>query len=66
MSDKRFEIAEISTPPSSPVRWVGWCKNNPNRVGRSVAKLWYDARDQIAKELGVSSIFDVEVIRGPE
>lgn len=57
---------DLSTPPPEPVSWAGWSKSNPNRVGRATAKLWYDARDLIARELGVTSISEIEVVRVEE
>jgi len=54
---------ELENPPSEKVDWVGWSRSNPNRVGRASAKLWFDAREAIMKELGVGDTGLVEVIR---
>lgn|GEM_PF-2080495 len=64
MTDPRlFPDAEPGAPSSFPVRWAGWSVRSPNRVARATAKLWYDARNQIARELGISSLGEVEVVR---
>jgi hypothetical protein len=57
------ENLEPSAPPSHPVKWVGWSRSNPNRVGRCVAKLWYDARNMIARELHVINLQELQVIQ---
>lgn len=54
---------ELQTPPSGEIKWVGWPKSNPNRVGRAHAKLWFDAREIIMRELGISDLGEVEVIK---
>lgn len=54
---------EPSAPPSSPVAWAGWSHSNPNRVGRCVAKLWYDARNMIARELHVLNLQELQVVQ---
>lgn len=58
--------AELSAPSSEPVKWAGWPRSNPNRVGRATAKLWYDARDIIARDIGTTNVFEIEVVRVEE
>lgn len=54
---------ELEAPPSGKVKWVGWSRSNPNRVGRAHAKLWFDAREIIMRELGLVDFGEVEVIK---
>jgi hypothetical protein len=54
---------ELGAPPVNPVAWVGWSRSNPNRVGRCVTKLWYDARNMIARELHVINLQELEVVQ---
>ena len=54
---------ELSTPTPEPVDWAGWATSNPNRVARVRAKLWYDARDMVARELKAVDVFSIEVVR---
>lgn len=55
--------ADPEAPPCDPVAWAGWLQSNPNRVARTVAKLWYDARNDIGRELGAMSTADLQLVR---
>lgn len=57
------ELVELESPPVDAVQWVGWQKSNPNRVGRTEARLWFDARDAIMRELGIADASSVEVVK---
>lgn len=54
---------ELSAPPVGEVQWVGWSKDNPNRVGRATARLWFDAREAIMRELGLTDMGSIEVVK---
>lgn len=54
---------DLEAPPVGAVRWVGWQRSNPNRVGRTEARLWFDARESIMRELGVSDMSSLEVVK---
>ena len=54
---------ELSAPPVGEVQWVGWSRDNPNRVGRATARLWFDARESIRRELGLTDVTSVEVVK---
>lgn len=63
MSQQAEKAVDLSNPPPEKVDWVGWSRANPNRVGRASARLWFDAREAIMKELGLVDMGSVEVIR---
>ena len=54
---------DLEAPPVDAVCCVGWQRSNPNRVGRTEARLWFDAREAIMRELGVSDISSLEVVK---
>lgn len=57
---------ELEAPPSGPITWAGWARMNPNRVARVSAKLWFDARQAIMRDLGVVDLGEVEVVRAED
>lgn len=59
----RSEPVELEPPPVNAVKWAGWQRSNPNRVGRAEARLWFDAREAIMRELGVVDMTEVEVVK---
>lgn len=60
------EPVELESPPVNAVKWAGWQRSNPNRVGRAEARLWFDAREAIMRELGVKDMASLEVVRAKD
>jgi len=53
MTCTHFNPSPLTAPPSTPVAWTVWDRDNVSHEGRVSAQLWYRAKELGAVVLGI-------------